>query len=242
MAILMHEALHGSLFRSRKWDRWAAFALGVPAFFSGAAYKAIHLNHHRHTRTAKDQDEIGNSCRTRAQFLAWIYLRYVAGTFLYFFVVPLKALAIAAPAVRQRIVEEYLAMFGIYAAVTITFVSVGHVSWLLWYWLLPVNVAMVLSNVRGNAEHVGTGAGSALLISRTVTSSQLVSFLMCNLNYHLEHHLFPGVPWYNLPKVHQLLRPVYAKAGAHVERSYVRHTILALSGALDLTSDSKLPR
>jgi len=29
---------------------------------------------------------------------------------------------------------------------------------------------------------------------------------MCNENYHLEHHLYPGVPWYRLSEVHAALR------------------------------------
>ncbi|MBM2841879.1 MAG: fatty acid desaturase, partial [Bacteroidetes bacterium] len=47
-----------------------------------------------------------------------------------------------------------------------------------------------------------------------------VSFLMCNINYHLEHHLYPGVPWYNLPKLHRLLQQDYRKAGSSVYTSY----------------------
>jgi fatty acid desaturase len=33
-----------------------------------------------------------------------------------------------------------------------------------------------------------------------------VSFCLLNENYHLEHHLFPEVPSYNLPRLHALLR------------------------------------
>ena len=234
MAILMHEALHRNLFRKPAWDLWAAFILLLPAFFSGTAYKVVHLNHHRHTRTARDQDDISNHCHTMTQYHVALYVRYLAGTFLYFFVVPIKALSIAGLGDRRRIIGEYVAMVGIYAAVIAVSVAAGRTASLFWYWLLPVLIAIVLSNVRGNAEHVGTGIGAEILISRTVTSTRLVSFLMCNLNYHLEHHLFPGIPWYNLPKAHRLLQTAYAQTGAHVERSYIRLTIRALSGALDM--------
>jgi fatty acid desaturase len=234
MAILMHEALHGNLFRDRARDRWAAFVFAIPAFFSGTAYSVTHLNHHRYTRTEKDQDEIANRCRTRARYRTLLYVRYFLGTFLYFFLVPVKALALATPNARRRIWAEYVAMFCLYTAVTVTLVTAGHGTWVLWYWLLPAQIATLLSNVRANAEHVGTGIGSAILISRTITSNRLVSFLMCNLNYHLEHHLFPGIPWYNLPAAHKLLRSTYTRAGAHVERSYVRHTISALCGTLEM--------
>jgi len=32
-------------------------------------------------------------------------------------------------------------------------------------------------------------------------------------NYHLEHHYFPGVPFYNLPGLQKLLMPFYEKRG-----------------------------
>jgi fatty acid desaturase len=31
-------------------------------------------------------------------------------------------------------------------------------------------------------------------------------FLYLNMNYHLEHHMFPSVPYRNLPKLHALVR------------------------------------
>ncbi len=48
---------------------------------------------------------------------------------------------------------------------------------------------------------------------------------MCNINYHLEHHLFPGMPWYNLPKVHRLLQDEYRQAGSSVYPSYTQFCI-----------------
>ena len=27
-----------------------------------------------------------------------------------------------------------------------------------------------------------------------------------NMQYHLEHHLYPNVPYYNLPRLHELIR------------------------------------
>lgn len=43
---------------------------------------------------------------------------------------------------------------------------------------------------------------------------------MCNLNYHLEHHIYPAVPWYNIPKLHALLIEDFRKAWASVYSSY----------------------
>ena len=229
MAILMHEALHANLFRQLFWDRWIGFMLAVPAFFSFTAYKVAHLNHHRYTRTDRDQDELPNMCQNQRQYIALYYAWFLIGTFLYFFIVPWKALRIARPRDRSRIYVEYPLMFLIYGLFTSLAFHSGRPMSLLWYWLLPALVAILLSNVRGLAEHLGTeGDGDAISRTRTITSNKLVSFLMLNLNYHLEHHLFPAIPWYALPKVHRLLEPVYRTRNADVRKSYLAYALQSL--------------
>ena len=32
-----------------------------------------------------------------------------------------------------------------------------------------------------------------------------MSYLYWNMNYHIEHHMYAGVPFHNLPKFHDLL-------------------------------------
>ncbi|HKT95833.1 MAG TPA: fatty acid desaturase [Paraburkholderia sp.] len=39
--------------------------------------------------------------------------------------------------------------------------------------------------------------------SRTVKLNPLVRFLYWNMNYHIEHHMFPSVPFHALPKFHE---------------------------------------
>lgn len=229
MAIVMHEALHGNLFRNAQLDKWVGFAVAVPSFFSMAAYKVTHLNHHRYTRSEQDQDEISNWCNTQTQWVLLFYSWFLVGTVIYMFIVPVKALKVACPKDRRRIAFEYALMFCIYGLVISVAALTQHISWLLWYWLLPAQIAIVLSNVRGLAEHLGTrGKGDALERTRTITSNSFVSFLMLNLNYHLEHHLFPGIPWYNLPRVHRLLSPVYDTRHPAINDSYTAYALRSL--------------
>jgi fatty acid desaturase len=37
--------------------------------------------------------------------------------------------------------------------------------------------------------------------SRTYTCSPLLGFCYWNMQYHLEHHMYPAVPFFNLPKL-----------------------------------------
>lgn len=44
------------------------------------------------------------------------------------------------------------------------------------------------------------------LNSRTVYMSRLSRFLYWNMNYHVEHHMFPMVPYHALPKLHEAIK------------------------------------
>ena len=51
------------------------------------------------------------------------------------------------------------------------------------------------------------------LNTRTVKMCALNRFLYWNMNYHVEHHMFPMVPYYRLPELHEEIKhdcaPVY---------------------------------
>lgn len=79
--------------------------------------------------------------------------------------------------------------------------------------------------IRSVAEHFGELAyEDELSSSRTVQPNWLEKILIAphQEGYHLEHHLYPGVPFYNLPKLHLLLMQtkVYQDK-AHITKGYL---------------------
>lgn len=46
-----------------------------------------------------------------------------------------------------------------------------------------------------------------------VKGSLAWDFVFLNSSYHLEHHYFPGVPFYRLPALQRALAPFYARHG-----------------------------
>ena len=79
----------------------------------------------------------------------------------------------------------------------------------LLYWVVPyLTTFFMFQYIRSVAEHFGELAYDHLLTStRTIKPMLLERFLLSphNVGFHLEHHLYPGVPFYHLPKLHQLL-------------------------------------
>jgi fatty acid desaturase len=222
MAVLMHEGIHGSLFRNRALDRGFGFVLGAPALFSATAYRVTHMNHHRHNRTALDPDEFTNVSKLRWIVISLFYAWGLAGIIVYVFHVPIMALLRGTRRQRLAVLLEYALLAMVYAGVILGALHFGWFPAVLHGWIIPLFFANLFGNFRGWAEHMMTRAGHPLIQTRTVTSNGFVSFFMCNLNYHLEHHLFPAMPWYHLPRLHRLLQEDYRQAGSVVYRSYSR--------------------
>ena len=222
LGVLMHEGVHGNLFRKRGLDRWGAFLLGAPSLISGAAYRVTHRLHHQHNRTEQDPDEFGNYVRSPRLLSALFYSWGVIGMLVFLVHVPVHALRRGTVRERQQILLEYGLLALLYAAACFLAVRAGATSLLVHGWLYPMLVVIAIVNIRGWSEHMLTEPGNALTQTRTVQSNRVVRFFLCNLNYHLEHHLFPSVPWYNVPRLHTLLEEELRAAGAYTYRSYAR--------------------
>lgn len=106
-----------------------------------------------------------------------------------------------------------------------------------WIWALPFTV--VIANLRRLSEHTQLDhkvPPDPLQSTRSFKTNALVRFFFNNQNHHLEHHLFPNVPWNNLGKVHKLLQPVYAERQAATTTSYLPW----LAGALGKGPNSSM--
>jgi fatty acid desaturase len=218
MSVMGHEASHNLFSRKQKIDRWLGFLVGTPVLFSAAGYRIMHPLHHKFVREARDPDNIEN-VTTNPFWLRWLYVfAFFFGVYLYLVTVPVNAMIRAGKKDRMLVLVEWLAMIGI--------VALGWVflpaRWMVEGWLLPLLVTGQIANIRGIAEHGMTTSGNELTDTRTVTTFPVLSFLMCNINYHLEHHLYPGIPWYNLPKAHTILKKQYEAAGSSVYQSYAK--------------------
>ena len=60
----------------------------------------------------------------------------------------------------------------------------------------------------GLLQHLGLAENVSdhRLNTRTVMMNPISRFIYLNMNYHIEHHMFTMVPYYNLPKLHGLIK------------------------------------
>ena len=73
---------------------------------------------------------------------------------------------------------------------------------------LPTFYGGWLTYYFGITQHLGLAEDVTdhRLNSRTIYMNPIFRFIYWNMNYHVEHHLFPLIPYHALPKLHQAIR------------------------------------
>ncbi len=74
---------------------------------------------------------------------------------------------------------------------------------------LPTLYGSWLMPIYGYTQHAGLAENvlDHRLNCRTVYMNFVNRYLYWNMNYHVEHHMFPLVPYHNLPKLHEIVKP-----------------------------------
>jgi Na+-transporting NADH:ubiquinone oxidoreductase subunit F len=94
----------------------------------------------------------------------------------------------------------YLFVIGlaIYSRSVLPILLIGGVH-IFGSWLLPIY---------GLTQHAGLAENvlDHRLNCRTIYLNRINRFLYWNMNYHVEHHMFPLVPYHALPKLHQAVK------------------------------------
>src|SRR5208283_393389 len=73
---------------------------------------------------------------------------------------------------------------------------------------LPTIYGSWLTQIYGNTQHAGLAENvlDHRLNCRTVYMNVINPYLYWNMNYHVKHHMFPLVPYHNLPKLHEIVK------------------------------------
>ena len=91
--------------------------------------------------------------------------------------------------------------------------------------LLPIFLFLIpkffifLNVVWGLTQHMGLKEDSKdhRESTRSVRLNPIFSFIYWKMEYHIEHHMFPMVPSYNLPKLHEKIKDQLPKPQSLLE-------------------------
>ena len=95
----------------------------------------------------------------------------------------------------------------IWLAIIVWAIAIGSIMPIVLF-LLPQFVGHWLAMFFGVTQHLGL-ADDVLdhrLNTRTIYMNPVFRFLYLNMNYHVEHHMYPMVPYHALPKLHEAVK------------------------------------
>jgi fatty acid desaturase len=210
-----HECGHGTAFRTRWLNRTVYQLASFMMLREPTIWQYSHRRHHMDTIIVGRDPEIASVRPPRFVSMALNMFALKSG--------PIALLHVMSHAVGRMTEEEkcfvpaaawaqvyrsariWLAIFG--AVLTACVITRSILPAVLVG--LPSFYGGYLTPIFGWTQHAGL-AEDALdhrLNSRTVYMNPLSRFLYWNMNYHLEHHMFPMVPYHALPQLHDIVKP-----------------------------------
>ena len=235
ISLFAHEAVHGTLAPNHLANRILGAMCAIPVLQNCSAYRVLHLRHHRHLGEGGDPDHYANYTPRGWLIFVMNWARLLIGYPVYITAIPVLGFRQGSGRDRLGIGLELMATL-VVGVLAVACVPANH----LWHgWFVPMLFINTMVNIRGMSQHtLLEHANDEVLGTRTILTTPLVRFFMCNENFHLEHHLYPAVPWYQLPQLHQALGPELRRRGAPYISSYsafvwefLQHTLQPGPGA-----------
>jgi fatty acid desaturase len=209
--VLLHEVIHEAVFaRPRKRaTRILSLLYALPSGLSASQFTRWHLDHH---------DELGSPTtdpkrahlspkRNRRWYKA---LYFTPVLFFIYFRAAAREAAHYEPALRRRIALERLLAIALHLGIATAAFIAGGWPLLLRGYVVPIFFVFPIAfAVNRLGQHYDIHPEDVAQWTTLMKPSRIWDFVYLNSNYHLEHHYFPRVPAYRLPRLARLLQPVY---------------------------------
>lgn len=221
MFAAMHECVHRTAFASPWLNEVFGWLAGLISVYNFHFYRHYHTWHHRYTQDPDRDPELSDPKPTNVSqyvleisgFYFWLFrpltfTRLATGMTSGFPYVPQNA--------RVKIAISASCQLAVYLAGLIA-IAMGYLQPLYLYFL-PVVLAQPLLRAITIAEHTCCSVDeNGLTNTRTTLTMPFIRLLMWNMPFHTEHHLYPSIPFFQLPRAHVELREKLV----HLSPSYI---------------------
>ena len=211
--ILLHEVVHHTVFKQRRRgaERVLGLLYAIPSGISASQFTRWHLDHH--AELGSDVDDPKRHHLSPKINARWYKLLYCSPALFPIYFRAARRESVTYPeALQRRIATErkvsivfhlsaiavVWAVFGFYATLRTTIVPV--------FFIFPI--AFTLNRL---GQHYDIDPADPAKWGTLMRGHWFWDFAFLNSNYHLEHHYFPGVPFYRLPRLQRELTPFYQR-------------------------------
>jgi fatty acid desaturase len=215
----LHESSHRTAFANNQLSDAIAWFAGLCSFYNSTFYRQYHKWHHRYTQILDKDPELSDRQPETLRAYLWgisgipwwigkvqTHSRVALGK--------VEDYAFIPEALRSEVIRStriQLLVYGLAIAISIIF----RQPWFILYWLLPLAVGQPFLRLILLTEHTGcTNNNNGLTNTRTTLTFPILRYLMWNIPFHTEHHLYPSIPFYLLPLAHEKLHSQFAHIGA----------------------------
>ena len=205
LTVLQHDCGHRSAFGPQRLNLWMGRVLAWFVLMPFTTFTELHRLHHGFLGDERhDPDEwfygggpvqlFLRECLFMPRFI-WLSLT-----------------RIPPGEVRARVVRELAFNLLTHGLLVAALLWAGEIGLLVYAWLLPMLwLACVFSPISRGYEHYPMAclAGNDprrqdLRLNTVSVTSRLMGALWANIGLHVEHHMYPRVPFYRLPALHRL--------------------------------------
>ncbi|HSR54212.1 MAG TPA: fatty acid desaturase [Acidobacteriota bacterium] len=232
--VMLHEVVHDNAIRGGRsrskafWNKALGFLYAVPSGISRTQFTRWHLDHH--DSLGSEEDDPKRHHLSPKVNRRWYKLLYFTPALIFiYFRAAKKETATYPPQVQRKIRNERLATIAIHA---MAFAALAYFfGWAaagrayLAPYLLVFPVAFALNRL---CQHYFIVPEDPAQWSTLMKVSRFWDIAYLWSTYHLEHHYYPRVPFYNMPKLRRKLEPFFEERGMkdHSIRELLYHYIV----------------
>lgn len=250
---LMHETMHGSLYKSETANRRVGRILGILLGFPWETMRFGHLAHHSLNRHSFDRPEAVGPGGSRLAAAPLYYFMLIVGHALSYMLIPLALLLPIAttgwvldlwdrgPETEQLRAVAFRTFTSMkkrnairmdIAAIVLVF-GAGFWLWGAHWSVLLAGIAArgCVQSLLDNAPHYAMPLDSGLNASNTRLPAGL-NLLVLNSNYHDVHHHAPQLSWQKLPAA-------FSETGAALHGGWLASVLRQFRGPLHLDGDER---
>src|SRR3954467_4273880 len=224
--VITHDAAHYLLYERRWLNDLVGRACAMIQGLSMCTYRVIHRLHHNNLYGPLDPDTALHGGYPRGRlYLMKKLAKDLSGltawkTYAYFLGgapalntatnTALRPLDDTSEKLRREAREDRNAVVFLHVVLLFLFAISGYLVQYLVLWVLPLlTVVQAILRLRAIAEHgATTDFSSPLTAARTNIGPAWLRWMIFphGVNYHIEHHLYASVPYYNLPQLHEEMK------------------------------------
>jgi fatty acid desaturase len=213
--VLLHEVVHHAIWNGPRpsGERLLGILYAAPSGISALQFTRWHLTHH-----AELGDPVADPKRHYLSpkiVTPWYKLLYFTpALFPIYFLAARRETASYPETLVRRIARERTATIALHLAIMAALWAAGGFGVLARVYLVPYflvfPIAFALNRL---GQHYAIDPEDPAKWGSLVKPSRWWDFWYLFSAYHLEHHYFPGIPFYNLRRLHFALRPFFDEIG-----------------------------